>query len=442
MVIFSQLNITKMKKIIKDTVIFAGANTISFVISALGGFLVAKILEPEGYGGFSAYKLFISYLINLHMGIFQGLQREIPFYRELQKEDKLKSLLNTTFSFTFLISLLSIIILLLSSITSSEFFRKSFFITLPLIPFYFLKEFYRFAMKGLEKFKELSFLNIFDSINFIVFVIFFSIYFKAEGAVLGFGISHFILFFFAYFFTRIIFFNFKIKFEDLKSLFQVGFPIFFIGVLNIFLFSIDRVFILGIYGRREFGIYAMAMNFLNLIFQVPIAVATIFLPFLTRKKAKEGSLSEFIIKRDYIIYIYLILVSLLIIIFYPMAFFVIKRFLHKYYTALPLLKFLLLFIPFPTLNYFFYSFLIAENKHSYIIPYHLILIPFTVIVNSVFIPKFELKGACLSYLISQFLFTLITIFLTYRFIKFKILRTITFIVLISFLHFLIFELIF
>lgn len=431
-----------MKKIIKDTVIFAFANTVSLVISAFGGFIIAKILEPEGYGGFSAYKLFISYLINLHMGIFQGLQREIPFNRALEKEYKLKSILNTAFSFSLLITILSIIILLLSSIKSSEFFRKSFFITLPLIPFYFFKEFYSFAMKGLEKFKKLSLLNIFDSINLIVFVIFLSIYFKSEGAVLGFGISHFIFFFFAYSFTKIIFFNFKIKFEDLKSLFQTGFPIFSIGVLNIFLFSIDRVFILGIYGRKEFGIYAMAMNFLNLIFQVPIALATVSLPFLTRKKAKEGSLSEFIIKRDYIIYIYLIFLSLLVIFFYPITFFVVKRFLHKYYEALPLIKFLLLFIPFPTLNYFFYSFLIAENKHPYIIPYHLILFPVTIIMNSVFIPRFGLKGASLSYLLSQVFFTLITIFLTYRFIKFNILRTITLITLISLLHFSVFELIF
>jgi len=431
-----------MKRIIKNTAFFAGANIISFFITAFGGFFIAKILGPKDYGGYSAYKLFISYAINLQLGILQGLQREIPFLKAQGKKDKLNSLLNSAFSFTFLTSLIAIVLLFSLSFHSSPFFKKVFIITLPLIPFFFFKEFYRFSMRGLEKFRDLSFLNVFDSVNVILTVIILALIFKGEGAVFGFALSNFVYFLIAFYITRIIFFKIRINFDEIKSLFKVGFPIFAIGVLNIFIFSVDRIFILGLQGRESYGIYAIAMNFMNLIYQIPIAFSLVLLPYLTRKKVNEGSLSHFLIKNDFVISLYLLAVSLIIFVFYPATSFVILKFLPKYTNSLPILKLLLSLILFPTLNYFFYSFLIAENKHLYIIPYHLILLPLSIIINSILIPKLGLKGAAFSFIISQFFFTLIVMILTYRYIKFKFYRIILPVMSISILHFLIFEFMF
>ncbi|MEN3044536.1 MAG: lipopolysaccharide biosynthesis protein [Candidatus Hydrothermales bacterium] len=427
-----------MRKIIKDTLLLAASNVFSIVLTALGTLFVAKILEPDGYGGYSAYKLIISYIINLQLGVFQGLQREIPYVKALGEYKKLQSLLNSVFSFTIYVSIISIFIILIFSLNSSPFFKKIFILTLPFVPLYFFKELFKFSLKGLENFIGLSILNIFDSVTVIFFAIIFSIFFKAEGAVLGFALSHLVLFFLALFITKKIFLGIKLNFEDIKSLFKVGFPIFFIGVLNIFLFSIDRLFILGTYGRESFGIYVMALNFLNLISQVPVAFAVVLLPFLTRKKALEGSLERFI-EKDFLIFAYLLFISVLIISINPIICFIINNFLYKYKPALPLLKLLLEFIPFSTLSYFFYSFLIAENKHLFIIPYQIILLPLSIILNSILIPIFGIKGAGISFLISQTLFTLITIFISYRFIKFKLLKSLLIFLTVSFFHFLIFE---
>jgi len=431
-----------MKKIIKDTVFFAGANIISFFITAFGGFFIAKILGPKDYGGYSAYKLFISYTINLQLGILQGLQREIPLLKAQKKKDKLNSLLNSAFSFNFLTSLIAIALLLFISFHSSFFFKKVFLMTLPLVPFFFFKEFYRFSMRGLERFKELSFLNVFDGFSAILIVIILSLILKGEGAVFGFALSNLIYFLVAFYLTRIFFFKIRINFDEIKLLFKVGFPIFAIGILNTFIFSVDRIFILGLQGRESYGIYAIALNFINLIYQIPIAFSLVLLPYLVRKKVIEGSLSYFLIKNDFVIPLYLFALSLIVFVFYPATIWVILKFLPKYKESLPVVKLLLLLIPFTTLNYFFYSFLIAENKHLYIIPYHLILLPLSVIINSILIPKFGLKGAALSFIISQSLFTLIVMILTYRYIKFKFYRIMLSVISISTFHFLIFEFIF
>ncbi len=431
-----------MKEIIKNTILFAGANILSFFINALGGFLIAKVLGPEDYGGYSAYKLFISYTISLQLGVLQGLQREIPFLRAKGEKEKLLSLLNSAFSLIFITSLLAIIILFFFSFKSSPFFKGAFLITLPLIPFFFFKEFYMFSMRGLEKFKELSLLNIFSAFSSVSMALIFALFFKGKGAIFGFALSNLFYFLIAFYMTGIIFFKIRINLDEIKSLFNVGFPIFAIGVLNIFLFSIDRIFILGLEGREGFGIYVIALNFLELIFQIPIAFSLVLLPYLTRKKATSGSLSTFLIKNDFLIQIYLLGISLIIFFFYPAVNFVIIKFLPKYIKSIPVFKLLLSLILFPTLNYFFYSFLIAENKHFFILPYHLILLPLTIIINSILIPKFGLKGASLSFIISQSLFTLIVIILSRRFIKFKFYRTILPAISISLIHFLIFDFIF
>ncbi|MEN3046175.1 MAG: oligosaccharide flippase family protein [Candidatus Hydrothermales bacterium] len=430
-----------MRRIIKDTFILAASNVFSIILAALGTLFIAKILGPGGYGGYSAYKLIISYIVNLQLGVFQGLQREIPCVKALGKRERLNSILNSVFSFTLFISLIGIFIIFIFSINSSSFFKKVFILTMPFVPLYFFKELFKFSLKGLENFIGLSILNIFDSLSIISFAIIFSILFDAEGAIFGFAFSHLIFFILSFFITKKIFYGLKFNLEDIKLLLKVGFPIFFIGVLNVFLFSIDRLFILGTFGREGFGVYAMALNFLNLISQVPIAFAVVLLPFLTRKKALEGSLESFI-RRDFLIIVYLIFISVLIIALNPVICFIINNLLHKYKPALPLLKLLLEFIPFSTLSFFFYSFLIAENRHFYIIPYQIILLPLSVILNSILIPKFGLKGAAISFLILQTLFTLITIFISHRFIKFKLLKSFSIFLTFSFLHFLIFEKIF
>ncbi len=431
-----------MKKLIKNTFYLAGSNVFSFFISAIGGFVIAKILGPEDYGGYSAYKLFVSYAICLQLGILQGLQREIPFLRAKNEKENLTFLLNTAFTFIFLVSFIGIVILFIASLHSSPFFKKVFLITIPFIPFFFFKEFYRFSMRGLEKFGELSLLNVIDAISIFLIVVLFSLYFKGEGAVFGFAITNFLYFIFAYYFTKIIFFKFKIHLKSLKSLFFVGFPIFIVGFLNIIIFSLDRLFILGLIGRKGYGIYAIALNFLNLIYQIPIAMSLVLLPYLTRKKAIEGSVSRFVIKNYYILPLFLVFLSILIFFFYPPVVFVIKNFLHKYEDSLPVLKLLLSLILFPSINYFFYSFLIAENKHFYIVPYHLALLPLTLILNSVLIPKFQLSGAALAFIGSQTLFTIILILLAYRFIKFHFIKTVFSLIMLSLIHFFIFNLIF
>ena len=72
----------KTKKIRLRNVIvgFASANLLATIFSMFGAILQARYATPLELGMFKSYGLAVSYLTFLHLGTFDGLHRELPFY--------------------------------------------------------------------------------------------------------------------------------------------------------------------------------------------------------------------------------------------------------------------------------------------------------------------------------------------------------------------------
>lgn len=68
------------RSLIKSVGALAGGNLAASLLSAVGGVIVARLIDPTINGEFRYYSLPLMYLVFLQLGTFEGLGRQIPFY--------------------------------------------------------------------------------------------------------------------------------------------------------------------------------------------------------------------------------------------------------------------------------------------------------------------------------------------------------------------------
>lgn len=61
-----------------NVAVFAGGNMVAMVLGLIGSFIQARYVGPEDMGAFRTFSILAGYLTFLHLGVFDGLQREIP----------------------------------------------------------------------------------------------------------------------------------------------------------------------------------------------------------------------------------------------------------------------------------------------------------------------------------------------------------------------------
>lgn len=65
-------------KTLKTITVFATGNTIAMLLGVIGSLVQARYVGPENLGIFRMFGILAGYLTFLHLGVFDGLQREIP----------------------------------------------------------------------------------------------------------------------------------------------------------------------------------------------------------------------------------------------------------------------------------------------------------------------------------------------------------------------------
>ncbi len=81
-----------------------GSNMTGSVLGALGGLLAARFLGPEETGLFRFYTIPLTYLTFLHLGTFDGLWRQIPYYAGKNMPEKVDALASAAGAWNLCIS--------------------------------------------------------------------------------------------------------------------------------------------------------------------------------------------------------------------------------------------------------------------------------------------------------------------------------------------------
>lgn len=96
--------ISKHRQTIRSVGALLTSNITSSVLTAVGGLLVARFLWPEETGSFRAFTIPLTYLIFLHLGTWDGLWRQIPYYVGKEMPEKVDTLASAAGAFNLFLS--------------------------------------------------------------------------------------------------------------------------------------------------------------------------------------------------------------------------------------------------------------------------------------------------------------------------------------------------
>ncbi|WP_306589629.1 lipopolysaccharide biosynthesis protein [Geothrix sp. 21YS21S-4] len=96
--------ISRHREVLGSVAALFGGNITSSLLGAVGGLLVARFLGPAETGRFRVFTIPLMYLTCLHLGTFDGLWRQIPFYMGKAMPEKVEALASAAGAWNALVS--------------------------------------------------------------------------------------------------------------------------------------------------------------------------------------------------------------------------------------------------------------------------------------------------------------------------------------------------
>jgi len=96
--------ISKNRQTVRSVTALLSSNIASSLLTAIGGLLVARFLGPEETGSFRAFTIPLTYLIFLHLGTWDGLWRQIPYYVGKEMPEQVDALASAAGAFNLFVS--------------------------------------------------------------------------------------------------------------------------------------------------------------------------------------------------------------------------------------------------------------------------------------------------------------------------------------------------
>ncbi|MGA2403577.1 MAG: hypothetical protein ABSG91_18025 [Syntrophobacteraceae bacterium] len=96
--------ISKRRQTIRSAMALLSSSVTASVLTAIGGLLVARFLGPEETGSFRVFTIPLTYLIFLHLGTWDGLWRQIPYYVGKEMPERVDALAAAAGAFNLVVS--------------------------------------------------------------------------------------------------------------------------------------------------------------------------------------------------------------------------------------------------------------------------------------------------------------------------------------------------
>jgi len=395
---------------------FSGASFLANVFSA-------KILGPEIFGIWNFLYLFIIYGSFLHLGVLNGMGRQIPYYIG----DKKPEIVEKIKKISFVVVVGAGIFFFLCSVVSIFFIKTNYLIKicLPLTGLLFLtseiQAYTRMYLRSILDFKALS--KQFIASGFFLMMLIYPLVklFSLPGLILAqifsFGIA------------TILFLNPpKIDLALLSEkeisypLIKIGFPIMMAGYLYMLLTSLDRWIIAGYLGTKQLGYYSLVIITLGVITLLPRVISTLIYPRMVKEfghTRDERNLVCYVKKQFLGSYVVAIPLFLLFYLLFPSF---VKKFMPAYIPGIEAMKIVLwgtLFLP---LGSSFGDFLNTTGRQNYYLSVQAISVAINFILTYTFVTKMDMgiQGAALGTAITYFFYSICLAFISWRLVLAKI----------------------
>jgi O-antigen/teichoic acid export membrane protein len=273
---------------------FASSQLISNALTLISGFLIIRIVDPETYGLYSGYQIYLGYVILMHGGVLNGLNRELPYLLGKGEDNKGKDLADSANLLTLLISILASLfffILTIINLVNKQYTVSIILFSYTIISFFYLYNslFLPFLYKTNKDFNSLSKQRIKTGMANMITVL----------VVWKFGIyglcirGIFMAVYLFYLLNKNKPYKLKLNYNltNYRHLLKIGFPIFLVGRINPLWQTIMSNYILVVGGPLYFGYYSLALIIQSSISVIPNAFSQIIYPRMSIMYGQGQSVS-------------------------------------------------------------------------------------------------------------------------------------------------------
>lgn len=276
------------------------ASLIGGIGSFFNAYFAALLLGPTVWGMWQSAKLVLQYGLNLHLGVQNGMNRELPILRGKKEAGQQAAITDVTFTFSFIAAAVVSLGVLLSTfiVKMGPELRIGLQFISAIIFLQYIEGFYGSLFRARNEFDTVSKIVVINGLGglFSVVLVFFL-------GLLGFLGGHVLrlLVTTSYSWWKSSY-SIKWRWDNsvLKSLLVIGFPIMLTIFANTIFTTIDRMLILRFLNTKSLGFYSLG----NLIFAPLLMLFTVcnsvMYPRVAEKYGETGDTGDLSSLRRYI----------------------------------------------------------------------------------------------------------------------------------------------
>ena len=278
--------------VIKNTGVLAAASIISSIIGVVAGLFQARFVPPVDLGLFKTFGIATTYLSLLHLGLFDALQRELPFL--LAYGDKAEAQRRAGVGLAWIriagaIAGACFLGLALWGASSGNWAAFAGWLTqIPIIIFVLYGGFLATLYRTGQDFKRLSYANISGSIAgllllpIILLMPYLGLCIKTAGAT---SVNTVFLHRF-----RPLKLAPQFNRQTLRDMLRIGTPLFIGGYIGSSLWlATEAALALGLYGRRALGLLAVAIMLREAVAVLATSLNQVYMPQLAAEYGRTNS---------------------------------------------------------------------------------------------------------------------------------------------------------
>lgn len=322
-------------------ILYSSSSLLVPIIGFLANIIATAYITPINMGIYQSVLIFLTYFNFLHLGVFQGLNRNISYYKSQNRLDIVQNQVNTSNSVAYVISLVGLIVGL-AMFFYIYYVGKGFYyllatilltISLVVTP---IKTHIEATFRSSEQFGVLGKIIFKENIIYGFFSIL-PIFIGYYGKIISDTVRALISFYFRIK-KCILQSNGKGDYKSLFELIKVGFPILITGYLWSLFVIADQTLIALKFSKFDLGIYTLSRLIITALIIIPNAIGVILYPRLSAEYGKTGKISSLrIFWRKSITITAIIIVPLVILMYFTITFVVIN-FMPNYIDGLPSAK--------------------------------------------------------------------------------------------------------
>ena len=261
--------------------VFVFSNTYSMALSMISSIVATAFIDPEDMGVIQQFLLIQVYLNFMHLGVFNGLNRNLAYYKAKNNVELVQDMVNTTYSVSIIVAFIGAIVSIVLGLHTLLSGKSAVYVGASVLLFFLLV--FSPLINGIEityrsgqEFKRLGIIKNIETTLYAVFSLL-PILLGYIGKVVADSFRQIIGFLMRYR-QKSYQYTGKGSLKSLKMLLNTGFPILVSGYLWSVYVACDRTFIANFLTNRDLGLYSLAGYVITAVMVIPTAVNTLLYP--------------------------------------------------------------------------------------------------------------------------------------------------------------------